>query len=224
MPFTSDRQHPPGRQFPGFVDHHSLKIGRRALKNPKYKKLHLLTLPAEVRNHIYEEVLVESDNINVPATGMKQPALLRVCGQIRDEVTQMYYGQNIFTLNVQDYDGTAFAPFHKIMMRVFATENVNTENTADTTAEKVAPKLEVVLHGGPSWANLSRWLHAVHAGEMWPIDVHGWDMVSVSNEWMGVLTIFRTLMDAMLHLPWAEVERVLEGMWMMLVMIDHHWV
>lgn len=76
----------------------------------------LLRLPAELRNRIYELVLVINGHLEVdpnfdahapfPFPGeaselrmievIKEPALLRSCSEIRTEATEMYYTQNTF--------------------------------------------------------------------------------------------------------------------------------
>ncbi|GIZ42382.1 hypothetical protein CKM354_000565500 [Cercospora kikuchii] len=59
-------------------------------------------LSAELRNAIYEQLLIVSDCDDYvqlqPATGLQVPALLQVCRQIRDEAAQMYFEENFFQL------------------------------------------------------------------------------------------------------------------------------
>ena len=66
----------------------------------------LLSLPAELRNCIYEHVLIDREPISLyfthPADPIAQscsgPALLHTCRQIRAEATQMYYSKNLFVV------------------------------------------------------------------------------------------------------------------------------
>lgn len=57
----------------------------------------LLELPPELRNHIYEFVLVSPDEALIMKNS-SSPALLRTCRQIREEASSLYYGQNIFLI------------------------------------------------------------------------------------------------------------------------------
>ena len=63
---------------------------------------HQLDLPAELRNRIYEFVLVEDEPIvlfdwNLRCTDYRwQPKLLRTCKTIRSEAGPIFYGQNTF--------------------------------------------------------------------------------------------------------------------------------
>src|SRR3978361_1986460 len=62
----------------------------------------LLKLPAELRNWIYEEVLLDLKPIDIcnPAGPpiWHAPAVLQTCRTIRDEAKAIHYGGNIFLL------------------------------------------------------------------------------------------------------------------------------
>lgn len=64
----------------------------------------LLTIPAELRNTIYEHALLTKDRIDLNETP-KPPGLLSVCQQIRKEAIALYYKGNNFVFKVHDYDG-----------------------------------------------------------------------------------------------------------------------
>ena len=53
---------------------------------------HLVTLPPEIRNQIYQHVLVSENTIELSAARQipvpEEPGLLRTCRQIRDEASQ----------------------------------------------------------------------------------------------------------------------------------------
>lgn len=58
---------------------------------------HFLTIPAELRNRIYELVVIEEETIRFQHTAKSlQPPILRVCQQTRTECRQMYYERNTF--------------------------------------------------------------------------------------------------------------------------------
>ena len=72
----------------------------------------LLELPAELRNRIWEQVIVKEGPISLaPASDLAdgeeletgaQPALSRVCRQIREETLPMFYAHNIFRLHPEN--------------------------------------------------------------------------------------------------------------------------
>ncbi|KAL2358816.1 hypothetical protein BJ546DRAFT_27787 [Cryomyces antarcticus] len=62
-----------------------------------------LKLPAELRNVIYNLALVECHTIVMLVRPMtKQPALTRVCRQVRNECLPIYYGKNHFRCDLSD--------------------------------------------------------------------------------------------------------------------------
>ena len=69
-------------------------------KSPKMAS-NLLVMPAELRNKIYEIVLVSEGNVTISAA-TKHPALLQVCHQIREEATKIYFSQNHFLVSASD--------------------------------------------------------------------------------------------------------------------------
>ncbi|KAI6886153.1 hypothetical protein KC363_g1554 [Hortaea werneckii] len=60
----------------------------------------LLDLPPELRNSIYTHVLATDEVIQIPAAGkLTRPPLLRVCQQITDDATLLYYSCNRFSIS-----------------------------------------------------------------------------------------------------------------------------
>ena len=59
--------------------------------------LSLLALPPEIRNTIYREVLVPTVDILITRKVIeRETALLKVCHQIREEASSIFYGENKF--------------------------------------------------------------------------------------------------------------------------------
>lgn len=56
----------------------------------------LLSLPAELRNRIYEYALIEENEIAITAD-LHVPALLQTSRQIRREARSLYFEKNTFT-------------------------------------------------------------------------------------------------------------------------------
>ncbi|KAK5701610.1 hypothetical protein LTR97_004426 [Elasticomyces elasticus] len=66
----------------------------------------LLTLPPEMRNRIYREVLVEGDiYIHTHSRFLPiEPALMRVCRQTREEALAIYHKENSFVFDIDEND------------------------------------------------------------------------------------------------------------------------
>lgn len=63
-------------------------------------KLSLLDLPAELRNEIYHYALTnfDDDHFEIYRGYHKEPAILRVCSQIRNEASPIYFNQSIWLI------------------------------------------------------------------------------------------------------------------------------
>ncbi|TKA75986.1 hypothetical protein B0A55_03254 [Friedmanniomyces simplex] len=70
------------------------------------EKCRFLTLPPELRNHIYELALVDTNPISIPWMYMlrskepSEPSLLRTCHRIRDEALPIFYSSNTFETSI----------------------------------------------------------------------------------------------------------------------------
>lgn len=74
------------------------------------EKSPLSKLPPELRNIIYEHIVVNNDKIKVRdfyagkrTSVAKPPSILHACRQIRGEASPLYYGLNTF--DMQSYEG-----------------------------------------------------------------------------------------------------------------------
>jgi len=83
------------------------------LRQPKPQRLSLLILSGELRNKIYEYVLVRRGYIIVDRCNLAAPALLTTCGQIRNEASGYYYQLNTFRVICWDTDYSALFAFHQ---------------------------------------------------------------------------------------------------------------
>ncbi|CAK3936123.1 Hypothetical predicted protein [Lecanosticta acicola] len=81
----------------------------------------LLNLPAELRNEIYELVLVSSGRIELTTTrpkSLREPAFLAISRQIRTEATAIYYGSNTFCRKVYYNDGRRWSLLEKWLRKI----------------------------------------------------------------------------------------------------------
>ena len=66
-----------------------------------------LELSAELRNKIYEEILLQRNYPRLsivlkPRTGFEIPGILQACRQTRNEAAKMYFKQNVFVIRLVD--------------------------------------------------------------------------------------------------------------------------
>ncbi|KAK1063095.1 hypothetical protein LTR12_017342 [Friedmanniomyces endolithicus] len=109
----------------------------------------LLTLPAEIRNSIYDLILVREGRKRVLAPALPyDPALLRTCRQIRQEAQGIFLHQNTFYITVYN--------FHYTIPRTHWFHLVAPHNRSVVLALETK-KMQ--------WEHLRDWLKAYHAGE-----------------------------------------------------------
>ncbi|KAK5678527.1 hypothetical protein LTS10_008971 [Elasticomyces elasticus] len=99
----------------------------------------LLELSAELRNIIYEFVLLQKDVIVVTPT-LRSPALLQVSRQIRTETLAMWYESNTFEITVNDCKADLLHAWCR-----------------NQHALGVTPPAVLDITGIPDWGNLARW-------------------------------------------------------------------
>ena len=112
----------------------------------------LSKLPAELRNRIWEHVLIDDRSaIDIDANSNAPPAVLAASRQIRKETRTIYYTRNRFVITVYDYDAAAVLPFvdrylkYSRFSTLFPNEELN---------------VEFAFLGQPNWKNLYDWIKA----------------------------------------------------------------
>lgn len=119
----------------------------KRFRRPRQRKgCHLLKLPGELRNRIYELVIVEKGRLKITAKGPGQPALLRTCRQIRREAGTIYYGSNDFSLRIEAYNGAKFAPLLSQVIKLVPLP----------IAERFMRNVTFRFDGQRSWENVVR--------------------------------------------------------------------
>ncbi|KAK3723932.1 hypothetical protein LTR37_001416 [Vermiconidia calcicola] len=122
-------------------NHYAVAVkARKNTMTSRNNRLHLLALPAELRNQIYRYLLLPPGPGRVQIDGSRshQPCLLRVCHMIRREGISIYYTDNTFTLVVQDFNVLSIRPF-------FALKRKYSNTVAGMT---------IHMTGQPNWENL----------------------------------------------------------------------
>ena len=100
-----------------------------------------LSLPAEIREIIWEYTLIEPEAIRVTRT-LQEPGLLSACLRTRHEAQGLWYSGNRWSINVHDCDATLLVKWMRQCRRFASTEVM----------------LYAELSGGVDWARLLTWL------------------------------------------------------------------
>lgn len=66
---------------------------------------YLMSLPLKVRKHIWREVIVKTQFFVYPISSPEQPDLAMTNRQIREEVLEIYYGENTFAVEIPNKTG-----------------------------------------------------------------------------------------------------------------------
>ncbi|EGP85948.1 uncharacterized protein MYCGRDRAFT_94788 [Zymoseptoria tritici IPO323] len=110
----------------------------------------LLRLSPELRNHIFELVLVDDEQVFIGAN-TTLPGLLSTSSQIRAETHLMFWQRNEFVWQISDYNAAN--------LQRFTTSDlyVSFDNVARTRTYQVR------VLDQPNWRNLLAWLYAEHS-------------------------------------------------------------
>lgn len=111
-----------------------------------------LKLPAELRNRVYYNALVNENLTEITPT-LRVPALLQSCYQIRSEARNIWCTQNTFCIRIIDYDTDLLSRFCRILVGHM----------------DYSPGIVYDLDGSCSWSNLMTWCRRVFHGQLWPI-------------------------------------------------------
>lgn len=169
------------------------------------------SLPGELRNQIYRIVLLEEE-IDVPRTGIVEPALLSVNKKVRKETVSIFYGENKFKLNLPGYDSDILRPW-----TVFNNRMQRKHNVAMTCAlGKVSP---------PNWPNLRTWLERLHKRTVTP-SLYRPTSANVPKTFhldKKIIGAWSKVIKARRGESWAKVEESLEDLHLILIDIDPRW-
>ncbi|KAK3723933.1 hypothetical protein LTR37_001417 [Vermiconidia calcicola] len=181
------------------------EVAAKAPKNTnasRQQKLHLLGLPAELRNKIYEYALVDFEDTQIWDSCNIQPPLLHVCRTIRREAISIFYTFNLFNLHIRDCDSKPVHHFYTTQQKYFRGPGIVREGRHSGIGW-------TILYGTPNWANLRGWCKAWYeggmglvAGEKTPSGCRN------RNAAMGVTTAVYNMGGV----EWAVVDQVLMGM------------
>ena len=169
----------------------------------------ILRLPAEIRNHVYALSLVLSERITVDKDNFTQPNLLRVCRQIREEASGIYYRQNKFSIIYQDLEPTVAINWYQHARRYICFGKSTT---------KPFGARYCVIRGKWSWDGLLRIAQAVHGGKIVP-----WAYSAKCSSKNKVVAAACGITVQLKHLRWDEVTIILEKYNLGVMGYDGRW-
>lgn len=173
----------------------------------------LLQLPPELRNIIYRRAVVTSNKIRIKSDCIREPPLLLVCKQIRQEACDLYYYENEFTVKINDYDTTNAVRFNS---------KIHSARQRGEIEKNLWINMRASLSSPPHWRNLLTWLRLYHVGALEsflpkPSEPHSGKIGSLVIR--GIFLFVR----AMKTHPWQEVEAILLEQRVVLAKTDARW-
>ncbi|KAK3641140.1 hypothetical protein LTR56_006862 [Elasticomyces elasticus] len=170
-------------------------------------KCMLPTIAPELRNKIYEMVLLEDGTVRIDKK-LRVPALLQVCRQIRSDTLVMWYERNYFALTVMHCDADVLLRWGQ-----------HIRTTLLGSLERVVTSVD--LRGKPNWSNLMRWCKIVCAnGGVWFLEVPGNSKLAhVVKAATTMACRFRTN-----RRRWSECEEALEEFRLAVGRFDPRWL
>ncbi|KAK3714222.1 hypothetical protein LTR37_008024 [Vermiconidia calcicola] len=182
------------------------------LPDPAVADCHLFSLPAELRNIIYTEALVQTRSTYLTAAGVPEPPLLLTCKLLQEETLPIYY-QNTFRVPSTNWDSSVIIKWQVKCLELLDDYGLRVD-TRSVPGQKT-----------PHWENLLLWLKGIYEGS---IDMHRQRPSQMYGERKS---IDRVVIGGMFYMvakmrkkfSWEEVMEVLDEQHMVLVRVDARW-
>ncbi|OQN99090.1 hypothetical protein B0A48_14951 [Cryoendolithus antarcticus] len=172
-------------------------------KSPLFTKI-----PGELRNRVWELVVIAESSIPFSSTGATEPDLLLVCHLIRKEAGGIYYGKNSFHVTCEHYDSTTV---------LLARRKHDLFDAYDEPGK--AEPLYVVVSDQPDRTNLMVWVRRVHARLTPAPTIEG---PPIRPDQPAVQALLQ-MAASMRGTPWPEVEATPKWQRLVLAHIDEAW-
>ncbi|KAK5711392.1 hypothetical protein LTR15_012463 [Elasticomyces elasticus] len=190
-------------------------------------KRHLMALPEELRLQIFEYTILEDNPIIVTANGPQQPALLRVCREIRDVTLPMYYTCNGFVYDMMDYNMAELVPALRVHATYFDPPAPLDKSHWAAECRYQGRQIGFVgfdFSGVPNWQNLAEWIRISYEHE----DKHDvpWfvDPENLETEYVVLTALSQAMINLRTkHVSWRAASSTLESWHRMLIMADAAW-
>ncbi|EME82994.1 uncharacterized protein MYCFIDRAFT_80567 [Pseudocercospora fijiensis CIRAD86] len=166
----------------------------------------LLSLPPELRNQIYELILISPPESKPTITPTYlPPALISVCHQIRTESLKLWLSSNTFSITILNCEVELAKRFQNTFM--------------STSGLKEGPKMSFRMKGSPNWGNLMHWCEAVYMGET------TWFQCKENAKGLSVVVTAATRMAGTPgRKGWERVREDLEGWRHVAGIVDERWL
>lgn len=175
----------------------------------------LFKLPAELRLQIYGYAQYSNDDGICEITqkgGIPEPALLFTCKAARHEGIAVFYTVNSIRLVAESYHPAV----HNLFLRKVAS-------ISKSIAHVKWLDVEIGTSGRRNFQNLTLWLQYVHSGKsLKPCPEDPQAPAEVEAEPNFVDSLFR-IAAGMKDRPWADVERVVNGLRGGLIALNREW-
>ncbi|KAK5737776.1 hypothetical protein LTR17_006424 [Elasticomyces elasticus] len=189
------------------------KKGKTAQRKIKYKapataRCMLPTIAPELRNKIYEMVLLQEGTIRIDKK-LRIPALLQVCRQIRSDTLVMWHKRNPFDIIIMHCNADLLLRWDR---HFYLTIPIDVGTV----------KLDAHIRGKPNWANLMQWCKGV-----WKNGGVTFKVSPGANKLVQVATVATMLADRFrfpTRRPWSECEAALEDFRLAVGAFDSKWL
>ena len=169
----------------------------------------LLSLPPEIRNRIYRAVLVDEEGPIYVKPDEKLPAapgLLQTCRVIRKEAITIYYQENRFVFDVEDFDVSEYVEWFR-------------------TKRQYHPETCLEMDPSTNWENLLVWLKVFFQKGIprpapgFTTDKSEWSSIDVASMIFEMVATKRSAPGT----RWAEVVDMLENVHKILCFYEASW-
>ena len=180
---------------------------RQHIAEPDNQSSALLSLQPELRNTIHRLCLKNERDIAIRSSTWTshQPPLLRTCHQIRSEALKIFYEENKFTVDIEDWDGT-------ISQRLLKLRLLN-------SMRKKMPHFRIL--GSPSWTNLKDWVRQYHASKN--IRLLHWSRSRNADLTMRIVGAVFEMARQGKKRDWEKVESLIDTQRVILEGMDSRW-
>lgn len=174
---------------------------------------HLLALPAELRDKIFEEAVVEPEPIEFTGANTVVPGIITASVQTRRETLRMFYSRNTFRPVSIDYNAAALVVDSQLL----------DFNLWRFGGHPSSALLRICNRGVPNWENFAKWCEIVFE----QINDRHIKLTRPNETTLGqfeacALASAETISWAD-EGTWEDLDEMLEGTRKMLVRLDPAW-
>ncbi|SMR41905.1 unnamed protein product [Zymoseptoria tritici ST99CH_1E4] len=167
----------------------------------------LLSIAAELRNRIYQDVLLTDQTTQV-TPALHEHALVSTCRQIRTEARRMWFIENRFLIVVTDCDAQLAERWFRLLMTARLPSAVDARMTMRWL-------------GKPHWANLMRWCKTIYDHRRPPLFD---DLKMTKNTLVAVAVTAVRLVWSGRFQSWPVCQRALEALRGLAGILDEDWL